>query len=194
MDIICVTNRKLCGDFLKRVEEIAASEVKYIILREKDLSEDEYKSLAEKVIKICRKYDKKLLCNTFYNVAGEIGADGVQLPLAIAEKCSVKTGIKGISAHSVDDAKRAEKLGADYITYGHIFATDCKKGLPPRGLAALKEVCRKTHLPVYAIGGITPANVSDTIASGAKGICLMSSLMQCDDVDKLINEFKKREL
>lgn len=50
--------------------------------------------------------------------------------------------------------KEAEQLGASYLTAGHIYATDCKRGLPPRGLGFLKEVCREVSIPVYGIGGI----------------------------------------
>ena len=60
----------------------------------------------------------------------------------------------GISIHSVEEAKEAEQLGASYLTAGHIYATDCKRGLPPRGLGFLKEVCREVSIPVYGIGGI----------------------------------------
>ena len=64
----------------------------------------------------------------------------------------------GTSVHSVEDAIKAEQLGATYMTAGHIFATDCKKGLPPRGLDFLKNVCDTVQIPVYAIGGINIAS------------------------------------
>ena len=60
----------------------------------------------------------------------------------------------GASCHSLEDAKTAQALGAHYIILGNIFETDCKKGLPGRGLEFLREVCRETELPVYAVGGI----------------------------------------
>lgn len=72
----------------------------------------------------------------------------------------------GTSVHSVEDAIKAEQLGATYMTAGHIFATDCKKGLPPRGLDFLKNVCDAVLIPVYAIGGINIAFSDDSTASG----------------------------
>ncbi|WP_455958797.1 thiamine phosphate synthase, partial [Anaerotignum lactatifermentans] len=78
------------------------------------------------------------------------------------------------------EAEEAEKLGATYITAGHIYATDCKKGLPPRGLTFLEEVCRRVSIPVYAIGGIkiNEKQLREVIDCGAKGGCIMSGMMQ----------------
>lgn len=70
-------------------------------------------------------------------------------------------------------------LGATYITAGHIFATDCKKGVPPRGLDFLSSVCSFVNIPVYAIGGISPVNAQKAIDAGAEGVCIMSGLMTC---------------
>lgn len=191
MKIISVTSRKLCkADFFTQLEKIAEAKPEYIILREKDLTEEEYASLAEKSLEICRKYNVPLICNTFFEAAKKIGADGIHLPLSLAEKGGYDSfKLFGISTHSVDDALRAQALGADYITYGHIFATNCKKGLAPRGTDALKEVCSAVSIPVYAIGGITPENAQQTINTGAEGICLMSSLMRADNPQELINKF-----
>lgn len=74
----------------------------------------------------------------------------------------------------------AVALGADYLTAGHIYQTDCKKGVPPRGLSFLREVCREIEVPVYAIGGIglCKAQIEEVMAAGAKGACIMSGMMQ----------------
>lgn len=191
MEIICVTSRRLCKtDFFTRLEEIAEAKPKYIILREKDLTEEEYSAFAEKALEICKKHSIPLICNTFFYTARKIGADGIHLPLSLAEKGGYDSfKLFGISTHSTDDALKAQKLGADYITYGHIFATDCKKGLAPRGTDALREVCSHVSIPVYAIGGITAENAHLTISAGAKGVCLMSSLMTSDKPQSLINSF-----
>ena len=80
-DILCVTNRILCKeDFLQRVEEIAANKPKGIILREKDLSEKEYKELAENVLMICKKHDVPCMLHSFVDVALELGAENIHLP------------------------------------------------------------------------------------------------------------------
>ena len=84
----------------------------------------------------------------------------------------------GTSIHSVEDAIFAESHGADYITAGHIFTTDCKKGLPGRGMEWLKTVCDAVSIPVYAIGGISDANAGELSDCGISGYCMMSASMQ----------------
>ncbi len=84
----------------------------------------------------------------------------------------------GTSIHSVEDAIFAELHGADYITAGHIFTTDCKKGLPGRGINWLKSICNAVSIPVYAIGGISDANVSMLFDCNIAGYCMMSASMQ----------------
>ena len=84
----------------------------------------------------------------------------------------------GTSIHSVEDAIFAESHGADYITAGHIFTTDCKKGLPGRGIEWLKTVCDAVSIPVYAIGGISDANAGELSDCGISGYCMMSASMQ----------------
>ena len=84
----------------------------------------------------------------------------------------------GTSIHSVEDAIFAEKHGANYITAGHIFATDCKKGLPGRGIDWLRTICDAVSIPVYAIGGISDANVSLLTDSPIAGYCMMSESMR----------------
>ena len=84
----------------------------------------------------------------------------------------------GTSIHSVEDAVFAESHGADYITAGHIFTTDCKKGLPGRGVDWLKSICNAVSIPVYAIGGISDANVSLLSNCNIAGYCMMSASMK----------------
>ena len=86
----------------------------------------------------------------------------------------------GCSIHSVEEAVEAQKLGASYITAGHIYATDCKKGLPPRGLEFLENVCKAVKIPVYAIGGIHPGTgqLNEIMEHGSAGGCIMSDMMK----------------
>ena len=59
-----------------------------------------------------------------------------------------------MSIHSLDEAKEVENLGASYVVAGHIFETDCKKGLEPRGLKFVEDLSFKLTIPIFAIGGI----------------------------------------
>ena len=190
-DLFCVTNRKLCcEDFLTRMEKIAACRPAGIILREKDLPPEAYRLLAEAVMRICAQYAVACIVHSFVPVAAVLHAEAVHLTLPQLRKTpeTQKALFRriGASCHSVADALEAQSLGCSYITAGHIFETDCKKGLPGRGLAFVQAVSDAVSIPVYAIGGIGPENVSRVRAAGAAGICLMSSLMRCPDIPGLM--------
>ena len=194
-DILCVTNRTLCReDFLQRIEKIAENRPNGIILREKDLSEEEYKTLAEKVLNCCKKYDVPCILHSFVDAAMELGAENIHLPLHILREMDEKTKetfkIIGASCHSVEEAQEAERLGCTYITAGHVFVTDCKKRLAPRGLEFLRKVCESVSVPVYAIGGISNANIDLVRKAGAAGACVMSGLMRCEDVKETMKGFE----
>ena len=92
-----------------------------------------------------------------------------------------KFSLVGVSVHSLEEAKEAEALGADYVTAGHIFETDCKKGLKGRGLEFLRQVSQGVSIPVYAIGGISTENMEQVREAGANGVCIMSGFMKADD-------------
>jgi len=182
-NIVAVTNRHLCKiNFLEKIEELAKSEIESIILREKDLSENEYEELSQKVIEICQKYNKKLILHNFINVAKKYNYKKIHLPFSVFIEYAKENKFDffeeiGTSIHSVEDAILAQKLGATYITAGHIFETDCKKGLKGRGLDFLKEVCSSVNIPVYAIGGICSSNLDSVLDCGAKFGCIMSGAM-----------------
>ncbi len=183
---IAVTNRHLCeGDFLARITKIAAGTAyDAILLREKDLQAEEYLILAERVVSICKKYNKKCILHNFPEAALQLEHPYLHLPLnrwdEWEEKESLRNAMReiGTSVHSVEQAKKAMELGADYITAGHIFLTDCKKGLPPRGLNFLQQICAITSVPVYGIGGVKKENEQSILECGAKGVCIMSGCMR----------------
>jgi len=195
-EIVCVTNRGLCrGDFTAQLARIATAQPRAVILREKDLTPEEYKALAEQAVRICAEYGVKCILHSFADIAAELGADSIHLPLHIL--CGLPDGMKrrfriiGASCHSVGDALEAQRQGAAYITAGHVFATDCKKGLPPRGLDFLREVCAAVSIPVYAIGGISAGNYGSVRSAGAAGACIMSGLMTADDPKEYLQRFRK---
>lgn len=194
-DVVCVTNRSLCGgDFLRRLDEIAACRPHAIILREKDLPEEKYTALAERAADICGRYGTRLILHNFAGAAIQLGIKNIHLPLhklmEMSEEQRAYFDIMGASCHSAEDAVTAERLGCTYVTAGHIFATDCKKGLPPRGLDFLREVCARVDIPVYAIGGISAENMRDIVQCGAKGGCIMSGFMRCENVQQYMERLR----
>lgn len=181
--ILAVTNRKLCqGDFLERIAALAAGQPDGIILREKDLSEAAYGELAEACQRICRRRKVPLIVNRFSSVAAQLGIPELQLSLAdylTGQPLRHVFKRVGVSVHSLAEAKTAAQLGADYLIAGHIFQTACKRGVPPRGLPFLSEICSQVGVPVFAIGGINEERVPEVQQAGAAGVCVMSRLMTC---------------
>lgn len=190
-DLICITNRKLCSNnFSDQIEMIASAHPKAIVLREKDLSEKEYEQLARQVMQICQKHGTQCILHSFSNVAIALGAVAVHMPLPLLQKMTPQEKshfqIIGASCHSLEEAKEAQDLGCTYITAGHIFLTDCKKGLPGRGLSFLEEICKAVRIPVYAIGGISSQNMESVRKTGAAGACIMSGFMRCKTVEEIM--------
>jgi len=157
---IVITNRRLCeGDFLYTIEKALYYKPWAVILREKDLTKDDYVALAKKVRPLCESHGVTLYSHT-HAVP--------ELPLYLPFQ----------SVHCVEEARAAQDMQADFIIAGHIFATQCKPGLAPRGLDFLREVCESVRIPVFAIGGITHENAQCCIDAGAAGLCRMSYWMQ----------------
>lgn len=195
-NVVSVTAKPLCkDDFLQRIRKISDSEVQYIILREKYLSEQEYYSLAKEVLSVCDK--EKLIIHNFIGTAESLGIKKIHLPFSAFKELNSRRNfdIVGTSVHSVDDAAFAQENGADYITAGNIYETDCKKGLKGKGVNFLRNVCESVDIPVYAIGGINADTASGFKAVTEKnfaGVCVMSLLMQCENIDNEVLKLQSK--
>lgn len=186
MKRICVTNRNLCRTDFTEVISAACKTADMVILREKDLPEDEYRELALKTKKICADNGTDFCINRFSGIASEIGCDALQLSFTDFMNLDFKFCRTGVSVHSVTEAVQAQANGADWLIAGHIFATDCKKGVPPRGLEFLTEILSNVEIPVYAIGGINSENEKSVINCGAAGVCIMSGFMRQENYKKTL--------
>lgn len=195
-NVVSVTAKPLCkDDFLQRIRKISDSEVQYIILREKYLSEREYYSLAKEVLSVCDK--EKLIIHNFIGTAESLGIKKIHLPFSAFKKLNGRRNfdIVGTSVHSVDDAAFAQENGADYITAGNIYETDCKKGLKGKGVNFLRNVCESVDIPVYAIGGInadTAGGFNAVTEKNFAGVCVMSLLMQCENIDNEVLKLQSK--
>ena len=195
-----ISNRKLCENenLEKQIEKIFSAYEKKIILknfdivaltlREKDLNKNEYLKLIEKVYPICQKYKINLILHQNYdlNLDEKYNIEGIHLSYSIFKSLSQNIKAElikkykriGVSIHSLDEAKEVENLGASYVVAGHIFETDCKKGLKPRGLKFVEDLSSTLTIPIFAIGGIDEKNSLSVINNGAFSICMMSTLMK----------------
>lgn len=192
-----ITSRKRFegeADFLKQIEKIAAAKPFGIVLREKDLPVKEYSALARRVRDICRSAGASLIVHSHPEVARELGVPALHMPLDALGKMSSEERkefeVLGASCHSVEDVLRAKALGCDYVTAGHVYATDCKPGLPPRGADFLAEVCGPAApMPVFALGGLTPARAPEVRRAGAVGFAMMSSAMDAENPADLFRKY-----
>ena len=195
-----ISNRKLCENenLEKQIEKIFSAyqrkiilenfEIVALTLREKDLYKNEYLKLVEKIYPICQKYRIDLILHQNYDLVLEdkYNIEGIHLSYNtfkslnknIREELIKKYKKIGVSIHSINEAKEVEMLGANYVVAGHIFKTDCKKDLEPRGLKFIQELSVILTIPIFAIGGINQENSHLVINSGAFGVCMMSSLMK----------------
>lgn len=185
--LIVVTNRARCKrPLLAQLSLLLPSRPAAVILREKDLSLDAYYDLAMQVQTLCAFYHVPCILHEHLSAARALNHSRVHLSLHSLEQARNQRKYFaeiGASVHSVEEAQRAYCLGAAYVIAGHIFPTDCKEGLPPRGLEFLKQLRRAVPIPVYAIGGILPENQHLVLQSGADKVCIMSGAMTADHLD-----------
>ena len=184
---VAVTNRRLCesslGEQIARLANEKVHRPDLLILREKALPENEYEALAREVLSLCEDLNLRCILHTYVETARRLRVDGIHLPFSLWRKHLEELSdfsFLGVSVHSVEEARFAQEHGVSYLTAGHIFATDCKKGAPPRGLNFLKEVCESVYVPVYAIGGITPQRIPEIVQGcpSIAGVCMMSYYMK----------------
>lgn len=184
---IVITNRHLVqGDFLKQLEKVTKLHPHALILREKDLTDDAYESLAKKVFDLCKREDVTFFLHTKIEIARKIGCQNIHLSIPVLKGLSEteKKALKedfceiSISCHSMEDVEIAMAGGATQIILGTIFETECKKGVLGKGVEFVREICQKCPLPVYAIGGMNLQRLPLVIDAGAAGCCMMSGFMQ----------------
>lgn len=179
---IAVTNRKLCKrPFFDVISDLSKKDVKTIVLREKDLTEKQYYDIAKQCKEICEKNQAFLTIHNFIDVARKLKIRKIHLPYPVfLKEAGNLSDFESVSTsiHKPEEAVKAQELGADFVFAGHIFATDCKKGVPPRGLEFLRDVVNAVDIPVYAIGGIDEKNIEQVMKCGAAGGCMMSGFMK----------------
>jgi thiamine-phosphate pyrophosphorylase len=174
-------------NFLWVLEQALDGGVKAIQLREKDLDGKNLFDLATKVSALCRRYNAELFINDRIDVALAVEAAGVQLgkaslPIAAARALLGTARAIGYSAHSLAEARDAERDGADFVLFGPVYFTPSKAPYGfPQGLTALKNIVEKIALPVYAIGGVNAANLAQAMNTGIHGVALISAIMGAEN-------------
>lgn len=169
-----------------------------IQLRAKEIASKEFYKLAVESREPTRRAGCLLIVNDRIDIALAAHADGVHLgqediSLEAARKLVGREKIIGISTHDLEQAREAERGGADYIGFGPIFGTSTKAtGYSARGLAMLKEIRSAVKIPIIAIGGITEENVSQVWDAGADSAAIISDIMKAEDVAEKVRRILAR--
>lgn len=186
--VYLVTDRrdKTDEEFLNIIEEAIKGGTTIVQLREKTASTKEFYDLALRVKEITSRYGVPLLINDRIDIALAVDSEGVHIgqddmPADIAREIIGEDKILGISASTVEEAKKAEKDSADYIGSGAVFPTATKDDADSVSKDELKEIVDSIDIPIVAIGGITVENASTLKDSGIDGFSVVSAIMSADD-------------
>ncbi|WP_197076596.1 thiamine phosphate synthase [Domibacillus indicus] len=179
--IHAVTNGFGLPDCIQEKILSALPVVDAVCIREKQLSDRELGSKVESLLSR-GVTPEKLILHSAPDLASFLPVRGVHFTEFDKRLAHFKEAfpdkLAGRSVHSADSAQRAEKDGADYLYFGHVFATPSKKGLPGRGLDALREAAAAVSIPVIAIGGIHYGNIPSVRQAGASGAAMISAFFK----------------
>lgn len=188
LPLIAVTDSASCprplAEQIERLTKLTELRPQAVILRAKALDKAAYRTLALQAQQSYEAAGIALILHSDWQLAHELGISMLHLPLALLRQMTACERAYftwlSTSVHSVGEAQEAQALGATVLIAGHIYTTQCKAGLVPRGLGFLQNVCSAVSLPVYAIGGIgfDAAQHAELQANGACGACVMSAYMR----------------
>jgi thiamine-phosphate pyrophosphorylase len=142
-----------------------------------------------------------VIVNDDIDAAFETGADGVHLGqedwqhLGGSEERTDRLAnmrIVGLSTHSLEQALRAEREGADYIGVGPVFPTATKPGVKPVGIDLVREVAGRVAVPFFAIGGLTLENIGQVLAAGATRVAVVSAILKARNMVEVAAAFKRK--
>lgn len=146
---------------------------------------------------LCRAAGVSFLVNDRVDVAMSAGADGVHvgqddLPAEEVRRLMGSGALIGVSAATVEEAVAAERVGADYLGVGAVYATATKSDAGvPVGLARLSEIRRVVRLPLVGIGGITVENAAAVIRAGAQGVAVITAATLADDIVAAVRRLRE---
>lgn len=175
--ILChITDRRAAGGtgaLLALVERNARAGVHWIQIREKDLDARSLASLVEQALRRCG--PARILVNSRADVALACGAAGLHLPAGSPPPSAWRPicppgFLIGVSCHTIEELREAERSGADYALFAPVFRPLSKDDArPPHGLEGLRRACASVRMPVLALGGVTAENAPLCVEAGAAG-------------------------
>ena len=174
-----------------------------IQLRAKNPKAEDIRRMAEEILPVTRAASVGLVINDHLSIAREVGAEFCHLGQEdffnaghthvsqLYASGRAQPAI-GLSSHSPEDAERAIKAGAAYLGVGPVYATGTKPTARPVTLDYVKWAASNISLPWFAIGGISLKNLDDVLAAGARRICVVSAILNSDDIAGACRQFKSR--
>ena len=195
LKLYAVTDRTWLGgrSLEEAVEQAILGGVTCVQLREKDMDDDELIEEASKLAEICHRHNVPLIVNDNFIAAMKSGADGVHVgiedaPVKEIRRIAGEGFIIGATAKTVEQAKRAEAEGADYLGVGAVFPSPTKKNALRITPDMLREICSSVKIPAVAIGGISHNNVREIKDCGQVGIAVVSAVFAAEDIRKASEE------
>lgn len=187
-----ITHKAGGYDELSGAEAVLKGGCRWVQLRMKDASDEEFMSVGRKLAELCRSFGARLILDDRVHLVGEIGADGVHvgkndMPVDEVRRLLGPGFIVGATANSFDDIASAAARGADYIGLGPFRFTQTKRKLSPiLGLEGYRRLMSESRaagilLPVVAIGGINAADIPDIMATGVHGVAISGGLLRAED-------------
>ncbi|TCV83006.1 Nudix family hydrolase [Sulfurirhabdus autotrophica] len=169
--------------FLVRLESALKSGLKIVQVREKQMTADELASFAADVVSLGKTYGAKVVVNSDVALAAKVGADGVHLTSQQLMQVEVRpdVGLIGASCHNQEELERAAALNLDYVLFGPVLPTLSHPDNPVLGWATFGEVIKDLPMPVYALGGLEPADLVTAWHYGAHGIAMLRSVWKDSD-------------
>ena len=189
MLLYAVTDRAWVGtkSLYEQVKEALENGVTCVQLREKELNESDFLKEAKQISAICKEYKVPFIVNDNVNIAIACKADGIHIgqedmELTNVRKLVGKGMIIGVSAHTVEEAIKAQEGGADYIGIGAVFATSTKTDVDVLSFETLRSICEAVDIPTVAIGGIKKDNICKLKGSGIDGVAVVSAIFAAKDI------------
>lgn len=197
--LYAVTDRAWAADeaaLFRQIEDAIDGGASIVQLREKHLDQAAFLAEAEQFTALCRRKGALSIINDNVDIALQSGADGVHigqedLAAGDARRILGPGKIIGVSAHSVEEALRAQAAGADYLGVGAAFATGTKADARPIARETIRAVTAAVDIPAVAIGGITRENILELKGCGLAGAAVVSALFAQRDVKAAAAELRQ---
>ena len=194
--LYAVTDRvraRTAEELLAQAAAVIRGGAQIVQLREKELPFGEFLDEARQFVALCRELGAVSIINDNVEIARLTGADGVHvgqedMAAARAREILGPGKLVGVSAHTVEEARAAYEMGADYLGCGAAFVTGTKTDARPIGRATIRAVTSSVPIPVVAIGGITRGNLPELAGLGLAGAAVASALFAQDDPEAAARE------